>query len=324
MSRFIQSLESRRLLSVTKAGLLADRALILADAAAAKADLKVLAATAQADTRTIQTDLKGSAKTNTPLLRTLKADEVKVLALSRKDVNVLLGRSLGLVNRSIAIGDALLVKNNAQLEAKLAADVAALGTVTAAPLAALEADSQGAGIGAALLVLIEANPTDTTLATDAAKLQTDTGAQDSAFIAAATKFQTDVAVQTTTDLNQVPASSPSGPGGSIPSLVGTLNGSATATSGNNVGRVSTLVVHITSESSSGVLTGTATITNPGQSPQTQNLSGTISASGAFNATVTDPTNSQNGATLVGTYSGKTLSGTYTSTGDGGTFTVTHS
>ena len=94
MCRFIQSLESRRLLSATpvsKATLLADEAHIVADAVAAKADFKTLVAAVTADTKTIQSDLKGLSKSNATLLKTLKADEVKVFTLVTRDLNALIG-----------------------------------------------------------------------------------------------------------------------------------------------------------------------------------------------------------------------------------------
>src|SRR5205085_403295 len=144
----------------------------------------------------------------------------------------------------------------------------------------------------------------------------------STFSTAAAKFRTDTGTLAT-DLSGAPTG---GTTGSFPDLVHTYNGNATSTSGNHVGRVSTLVVQITTEGTDGTFTGTTTITNPGQSPQTQNLTGSVTTGGAFSGTVTDPTNASNGATLSGTVSGSSISGTFSSTDgtDAGTFSVAHS
>ena len=87
---------------VTKATLLADAATITADAKAAKAELKVFAAGVAADTKVIQADLKGGPKTNLPLLKALKIDEVKTKATITKDLNVLLNPGVLLAGATAA------------------------------------------------------------------------------------------------------------------------------------------------------------------------------------------------------------------------------
>ena len=69
------------------------------------------------------------------------------------------------------------------------------------------------------------------------------------------------------------------------------------------------------------LTGSVTITNPGQAPQNQALTGTVSTGGSFSATVGA---GSNGANLAGTASATGISGTFASLDgqDGGTFSVT--
>ena len=322
MSRFIQLLESRTLLSVTTATLLADEALIVADAATAKADLRVLAAAVRADTKTITADLKGTPKTNLPLLHTLKTDEAKALAVITKDLNALLNPGVSLSRRSTAAGVAQIHKGTAAVEAKVAADVAALQTVTTAPLATIQADDQGNTIGTDLQALVTANPSDTTLATDVSKQETDTNTGGATFNTAAVKFQTDIGTLAT-DLAGAPAGigGTGGTGGTtIPNLVGTLTGSATSTSGNHVGRVSTLTVNITSEGTDGSLTGNISITNTGNGTNTATLTGSVTASHVFTATLVDT--GGNTTTLHATVSGKTISGTYSGTNDSGTFHVT--
>jgi hypothetical protein len=321
MSRFIQSLESRTLLSatLTKEMVLADQMGAIANIAATRANFKSLASGIAADTRTVAADLKSLAtpdnrKANAALLATLKTDAHKGLATLRADDAHLLGMTTGVLHRSTAHALALLAHpTSATLQAKVAADLTALTTVAAAPLAQLQADLQGFSLDTDLSSIAGANPTGTQLATDVATAQTNQAAAIGTFGASATKVQTDAGTLAT-DL----ASAPSG---SYANLVGTYSGNATSTSGNHVGRVSTLVVTIASESTTGALTGTTTITNPGQAPQNEALTGTVTTGGSFSATAGA---GSNGANLAGTASATGISGTFASLDgqDGGTFSVT--
>ena len=322
MSRFVQYLEPRTLFTATptKATFFADALQIFADAATTRADLKATAAVVAADTKTIAADLKSistasNKASNAALLRTLKIDEIKTLVTLRVDENVLVGPTSGLSRRSAAHGIELLSHpTNVHLQALVSADEAALGTETAAPLAKLKADSNATSIGTDLMNIANANPSSTLLATHLQNFQTDGNTAVGNFVAAAMKFTTDVGTLAS-DLSATPTTA------AIPNLVGTFNGSATATAGNHVGRVSTLVVTITAEGTNGSLTGSVTITNPGSSPMTQSLTGMVTANGTFTATVSG---AGGGATLSGTAVGNTISGTYASTGggnDSGTFSV---
>lgn len=321
MSRFIQSLESRTLLSatLTKEMVLADQMGVTADVAAARANFKAVASGVGADTRTIAADLKSLAtpdnrKANAALLKTLKADAHTGLATLRADNAHLLGMTTGVLHRSSAHALALLAHpTNTVLQAKLAADAAALATAIAAPLAQLQADLQAFSLDTDLTNIADANPTGTQLATDVAGAKTNQAAAIAAFGASAAKVQTDAGT--------LAADLATAPTGAYANLVGTYNGSTTSTSGNHVGRVSTLVVTIASESTTGALTGTVTITNPGQAPQNQALTGTVSTGGSFSATVGA---GSNGANLAGTASATGISGTFASLDgqDGGTFSVT--
>ena len=323
MSRFVQSLEPRMLFTVTptRATFIADALQIFAEAATARADLKATAAVVAADTRTIAADLKSISTasdkaSNAALFRTLKTDEVKTLVKLRVDENVLVGPTSGLARRSAAQGIALLLHpTNVHLQALVAADEAALATVTAAPLAKLESDSNASAIGMDLMNIANANPSSTLLATHVQNFESDGNTAVGNFVAAATMFTTNVATLPS-DLSATPTTA------AIPNLVGTFNGSATSTAGNHVGRVSTLVVDITAEGANGSLTGTVTITNPGSSPMTQSLTGMVTANGTFTATTTG-TGGMGGATLSGTAVSSTISGTYNSIngGDSGTFSV---
>src|SRR6266436_4478035 len=90
MSRFIQPLECRTLLTASPTSLAAELTAINNSAGTIKADLIALQAGAKADLKTIATDLKGSPKTNAPLAKKLSADETKLLAKIKADVALLL------------------------------------------------------------------------------------------------------------------------------------------------------------------------------------------------------------------------------------------
>lgn len=322
MSRFVQSLESRMFLSATpvsRATLVADAALIVADGAAARVDLADLTATLNADTKAIQASLKQLPKTNLPLFKSLKADETKLVAQIRRDLNAVLGPATALARRSVADGSALMLKSTAAVGARVAADIAALGTITNGPVATLQADAQGTSIGADLQALLAANPSSTTLASNISALQSDTSTAATTFTDAALAFQTDIG-SLATDVAAAPAGLGGLTGSTIPNLIGRFSGSATSTGGNHVGRVAQLSISITSEGADGSLSGTATYSN-GTQTIALTLTGSVSAGHAFTATLTDPTGAQNGATVNGTVSGNTIAGTFVSYNDSGTFSL---
>jgi hypothetical protein len=326
MSRFVQSLEPRTLFSatpITKETLLADRAAIIAQAKAAKASLAALNKALAADTKTVQTDSKGS-KANAPLLKTLKADEAKTRATVNKDLNALLGPTQGLANRSIGHGIALMAHSNPALDAKIAADVAALAAATAVPLAKLEADLQAAAIGADVNALLTANLTDATLAADITKLESDVSAAVANLTTAATTFQSGVGT-VATDVASAPPSSNGSGGTTIPTITGTYSGSSTETSGDHIGGVSALTIIISSESNAGALTGSATVVENSGTTNPFDLVGTVAADGTFTATFNEAGTQTVGATISGHVSGNTITGSYQSTdGSSGTFSVSKS
>ena len=202
MSRFIQSLESRTLFAVTSATLSADLALISSDDKAVKADLIALSKGAGADLKTITADLKGTAKTNALLLKTLKTDELKAFAKIKSDVSALL-KATPLSKHAVAEGNGLLKKPGSKLGAKVAADAAALGTLTTTALASLQTDSMGTGVGTDLTALVSANPSNTALATDATTARTDLSTLGGTLVTAAQKYSTDVGTLKT-DLLAIP------------------------------------------------------------------------------------------------------------------------
>jgi len=315
MSPHIQSLESRTLLSVTKATLLADHAALLAEAKTARANVSALFVTLTHDNKAVQTDLKGQSA-SAPLLKTLMTDESRTKVLIGKDLNSLLGPALALGNKTIAAGLASLSHSSTALQTKIAADLTALNSVIAAPLAKLNADLQAVPIPADLQNILDANPSNSTLASDISTLQNDLSTNGQTFSTAVSTFQTNVST-TASDVSTTPG----GTGGTtIPTLSGTYTGSTTATAGTHVGRVSSLSITITSETADGTLTGTA-VNSSGSGPINLTFTGSINSSGAFTLNMTDPTDSTQGASLTGQANGTTLSGTFTAISDSGTFTL---
>ncbi len=170
MSRFVQILESRTLLTATNSSLAAELATVNTNAAAVKADLATLTATAKVDMKAIATDLKGTSKTNVPLLKKLQGDENKWLTKIKNNTNALL-RAAPLSAKGVADGDAFLAApTKLSLQSKIVGDVNALNVATTAPLAALTADIPSATISADVTALTTANPTNTTLAADASRI----------------------------------------------------------------------------------------------------------------------------------------------------------
>jgi hypothetical protein len=318
MSRFIQSLEARRLFSVTKATLLADAALLAADAAAAKADLKAVFATASADAKAIATDLKGLPKTNQPLFKTLKAEESLLQGTFKKDLQALTAPANALAKRSAAAGIAFMARWTVAVQAKITADLAALASVAVAPAQKLEADFQGSALAADLQAIVDANPSSTTLAADVTRFDDDMQSKGGVLTDALTAFAGQLTTLTT-DLAAAPAGPGGGGGNSLPQIVGTYSGSYTVTAGNHVGRVTDLNIQVTSEGADGSLTGTITLTVNGVDASVS-FTGTITASGQFTTTFINKDN--NSTTLTGTATASAITGTYNTPGDSsGTFSV---
>src|SRR5206468_10541750 len=99
--------------------------------------------------------------------------------------------------------------------------------VAAAPLAKLQADSQGSAVVADLQALADANPGSTAVVADTSKTLTDLSTQNTALVAAATKFQTDVEALGT-DLSSAAANS-----STIPTITGIYSGSSKETGGSH-------------------------------------------------------------------------------------------
>lgn len=191
MSRFIEPLECRTLLSASASTLASDLAAINTDASTVKLSFGTLEITLAGDFKAILGDLKGSGKSNNALLRTLKSDGKKTLNKLKSDGKALL-KATSVSKRATADGIKLTQKSSTALTAKVQKDITLLGSATSTPLSNIQADSQNTGLGTDLDALTAANPTNTSLATDDAKAKTDATTQGSAFVSAAQTFATAV------------------------------------------------------------------------------------------------------------------------------------
>ena len=327
MSQFIESLESRTLLSASSteaATLLADVKQVKATSVTVRADMKLAAGAATADLRQITADLKSSTTsanraTNASWLKTVKTADASDLAKLKADQTALLAVGSSLSAHSAADAKALLLHpTSTVLQAKVAADVSALSTQPAAKLAIFQADTLSDPLQTPLNNLIAANQSNTALITDAGAFA-GSGALATAF----SNLTTAVAdfINTLASLStDVTATST---GTTLPNMVGTFTGQVTEGS-HNQGLPSNWTLAITTEAADGTFSGTLTTTSSGNTQsETANVNGSVEASGSFSLTVTDPTNQQSGGSMTGTISGTTLSGTFSdAAGGGGSFTLT--
>ncbi len=218
MSRFVQALESRTLLTATNSSLAAELATVNTNAAAVKADLATLTATAKADMKSISTDLKGTAKTNVPLLKKLQGDENKWLTKIKNNTNALL-RAASASAKGVADGDAFLAApTKLSLQSKIVGDVNVLNIATTAPLAAVTTNVSTTTLAADLAALTTANPTNTALAADAIKTTTDLNTNSGKLVSDAGLLSTAVGALNTDLATLEPAPT------TTPSLVGDYKG----------------------------------------------------------------------------------------------------
>jgi hypothetical protein len=309
MSHFVQTLESRTLFSAgsaMEAALLSDVKHVTATAATARADLKSAVSVATTGLNKVTADLKTSATSanrasNAALLRTLKTGELSTFATLRADQTALLVVGASLSAHAAADAKTLLLHpTNPTIQARVAADITALTTIPAARLATFQAAAQSDQIGSALTNLVNANPSNTALASDAKEFQNG-GAAAAAIGNAVTAAGTFIAniSALNTELSSVTS------GSTISNLVGAYKGEVTDGT-HNEGLPSNWTLDIKTESTDGLFSGTLTTTYDGNTQtQTQSITGSVTANGSF--TVTVPTG---GGSLAGTVSGSTLSGTF--------------
>jgi hypothetical protein len=313
MSHFIQTLESRTLFAATLAE---DQLIILADAVAARASLKVAASTMSADVKAIAADLRplttaSNRAANAGLLKALKADVAVTLATLRADGKALLAKSTAMARRVAAVGKALQLRpGTPALQARLAADLPALQAAITAAMANIQTHLNAIDLATELNAIVNANPSGTALAAHAQAAESNVSTVIGSFAAAVNEFQTDVGTLITNA-----SSLPTGP-----YLVGNYTGAATATTGPEAGVKFALTVEFTSQGADGALAGTVTVKAPNEPAMSMTLVGSVSEDGTFTATLTGDTPDE-GVTLTGQVTGSIISGTYVGTGDTGTFTL---
>jgi hypothetical protein len=314
MTRLIQSLESRTLFSATSAEaavLLGDVRQVTASAATVRAGLRAAMSAATVGVNKVAADLKSSTtpsnrSSNAALLRTLRAGEASTFATLRVDQTALTLVGAGLAARAAADAKALLLHpTSAAIQARVAADITALGTLPAAKLATFETDSQSGVIGADLTNLINGNPSNTALATDAGVFQ-DGGAAAVAIgnvVTAAGTFSATLGTLSS-DVTSTTL------GSNLPNLVGTYFGQVTDGS-HNQGLPSNWTLDVTAEGADGSFSGTITTTQMGNTTsQTAQMTGSVTADGAFTFAAIDSSTGQAAGSVTGTVSGTTLSGTF--------------
>ena len=195
MAQFIESLESRRLLSGTSA-----IGVLQTDGKALSADVKALGKSGVANLKIIQADVKAgaNAKASKAALKTLGADSKSGVAALSKHTS----KTVSLITRDVKKGEAsvkqLLKKpGNAALGAKLGAAIAALNADAAAGQTAIEADlaalNATGSVNYAALEAVDVG--DTKLTTDVSNtvVPSNTAAETAISTAASTALVTDVA-----------------------------------------------------------------------------------------------------------------------------------
>jgi hypothetical protein len=336
MPVFVQSLERRFLLSsVTGSTLAADYQQVVADAAAANAALKTLAAELKTDNAILATDLKTLPKSNAKLLATLKTDETKANSKLTTELGLLLTPATTLAKNSASVGELLTTNQNAASIAKAKSDDTALNNITSTPLANLTAALGSTTVTSDLNALAAANPSDTTLAAAVNTATRQVSAQDSAIGNDAAQFATDVATLAL-DLSSLISALPPPPGNAISELNNIfadsseidLYGSTTYTRGSEKGQTfDEVYIYITAVDDAGNITGGFSAPSFTYKPRSLR-DAKVTSSGKFSAKVA--TSIVSLASLSGQFTidpstgTVTLTGTFQSGSEAGTFTANNS
>jgi hypothetical protein len=308
MSNFIQSLESRTLMTVSSATLLGDKETIASEIVVVKASANALILSDTSATKVIAADFKGLPKADGALLKTLVSAETKAKAALLKDVALLDSKSLGLTTKSVSAGDMVLKKATTKSLATLAKDITALGSVTTVPMADLQAFLTGTTVTDARASILTALPDDTALDTAVTNEGTDSDSDKATINTDATQLQTDVA-NLATDLSSIETTL-----GTFPTVTGLFTGNAQGTSGKVSGHSATVTLDITSESAGGILEGTVTNFSGGISA----LAGSVSLNGVI---VLKALPGNSAVTIDGVFSDSAIGGTFAYAGGKGTFAV---
>ncbi len=253
MSRFIQPLERRMLLTATATSLANELTTINTDSATVKVDMAAIQTAVKTDLAAITVDLKGSPKTNAPLLRFLKRDTNQFVAKLKADVTTLL-RATATSAKGASDGTALLAApTSAPLQGRIPNDIPPL-TLTTTRFGKLNGDALTATVDADVTALTTANPTNTALNTDGNKLTSDLNTLTATLLSDAGKFNTAVGALKTDLMTLLPQPT------TTPSLVGDYQGTL-KTNGVIFGigaQTFDLEINVTSQTIS-TITGTITV-----------------------------------------------------------------
>jgi len=196
-TRFVQTLESRTLLSVTPNTLVADELALAADVKTLHADLKAYGPTYKADVKALAADLRALPKSpaNVLLLNKLRTDQNKCTAMLLGDFAHFMGVAKPAVHKlTVDAFRVFLHPTDTTAQAKLAADISAFQTVSAAPIAQFATDLTTCGqmLSADADALVAANPTAAQLSNDLDKTKADASAAATTIQADVSKGQTDL------------------------------------------------------------------------------------------------------------------------------------
>jgi hypothetical protein len=177
MPRFLEELESRRLLAADLTGIQADLGQLKADSKALKAELTAVNSGANHDQGKLMGDLrKAGGSSNRTLATTLHNDVKSALTTLRNDFKALDGHGRRDLNKAIADVKVLTKKpGNAAATARLNTDLTALSNDAAGTTLGTDAASAQSTLNADLAAIGNANPSNSKLQADLAAAQADVG-----------------------------------------------------------------------------------------------------------------------------------------------------
>lgn len=198
MSQFVESMESRRLLSASGLAIVGDEVQLVSDARSIRSDVQHFGRSLKNDEKVIQSDLRGlpDNATNRGLVGTLRTDVRNGIGKLQRDVANLIRVGSSDARRALADGIALFFNpNNSGAQSRLANDIVRLQNETATPIATVLSDATSfqTKVAQDLTAISSANPTNAALGTHANTANTDTASALAAAQNDVHKVQTDVA-----------------------------------------------------------------------------------------------------------------------------------
>jgi hypothetical protein len=198
MSHFVESMESRRLLSASGLAIVADEGQLVSDARSIRSDVQHFGRLLKNDEKVVQSDLRGlpDNTTNRGLVGALRTDVRNGIGKLQRDVANLIRVGLSDAGRALADGIALFFNpNNSTAQSRLANDITRLQNGTAAPLATVLSDAASIQTKVAqdLTAISNANPTNSALGTHVNTATTHTASALTAAQNDVHKVQSDLA-----------------------------------------------------------------------------------------------------------------------------------